>query len=208
MNARFERAEQAAEIISLVSEFKADIFKAGAWRKATYKDAITMEMGRQFGKMQLFPIQMPEIKQMQEVFNLDETGVYVSGFNCFVDNLVFPLILATQKIKKGLATGWLTKLFVWGVNTFSSSYQGVAFLNDAEGMKDKEKIKVRIVAEHDDAYLFTAIPVVACLKQYFAGAIPAGLWMMGHVVDEKVLCSDMEKMGAKIETEIVNAPVG
>jgi saccharopine dehydrogenase-like NADP-dependent oxidoreductase len=208
MNARFERAEQAAEIISMVSEFRADIFKAGSWRKATYKDAVTMEMGSRFGKMQLFPIQMTEIKRMQEMFNLDETGVYVSGFNWFVDNLVFPLILVTHKIKKGLATGWLTKFFVWGVNTFSSSYQGVVFLNEAEGMKDGKKVSVRIVAEHDDAYLFTAISVVACLKQYFTGVLPAGLWMMGQVVDEKALFSDMEKMGVTIRTEKVNAPVG
>ena len=208
MNARFERAEQAAEIILLVSEFKADIFEAGSWRKATYKDAVNMEMGNRFGKMQLFPIQMIEIKRTQEMFNLDETGVYASGFNWFVDNVVFPLILVTQKIKKGLATGWLTKLFVWGVNTFSSSCPGVVFLNEAEGMKDGKRTKVRIVAEHDDAYLFTAIPVVACLKQYFDGAIPVGLWMMGHVVDEKTLCSDMEKMGVRVETEIVNTTVG
>ena len=208
MNARFERAEQAAEIISLASEFKADIFKAGAWRKATYKDAVTMEMGNRFGKMQLFPIQMTEIKRMQEMFNLDEAGVYVSGFNWFVDNLVFPLVMVTQKIKRGLATGLMTKLFVWGVNTFSSPYQGVVFLNEAEGLKDGKRIKVRIIAEYEDAYLFTAIPVVACLKQYFAGTLPAGLWMMGHVVDEKALFRDMENMGTIIRTEIVNAPVG
>jgi len=29
---------------------------------------------------------------------------------------------------------------------------------------------------------------------------------MGHVVDEKALFSDMEKMGVKIRTEMVNAP--
>lgn len=208
MNARFERAEQAAELIPLISDFNAEICKAGSWRKATYRDAVTIGMGNRFGNMQLFPIQMTEIKRMQKMFNLAETGVYVSGFNWFVDNLVFPMILVTQKIKKGLAKGWLTKLFVWGVNTFSSSDQGVVFMNKAEGIKDGKGISVRIVAEHDDAYLFTAIPVVACLKQYFAGVLPAGLWMMGHVVDEKALLSDMEKMGVEIRTEIVNVTVG
>lgn len=201
MNARFESVEQAVEIVAMVSEFKADIFRAGAWRKATYKDAVIMEMGNRFGKTQLFPIQMLEIKRTQRMFNLDEIGVYVSGFNWFVDNLVFPMILVIQKIKKGLAAEWLTKLFVWGVNTFSSSHQGVVLLNEAEGVKDGEKVRIRIIAEHDDAHLFTAIPVVACLKQFFAGLLPAGLWMMGHVVDEKALFSDMEQMGVKIRTE-------
>lgn len=208
MNARFERAEQAAEIIPLVSEFKANIFKAGSWRKATYRDAITIDMGNRFGKMQLFPIQMAEIKRMPEMYNLSETGVYVSGFNWFVDYLVLPIILITQRIRKGLATGLLTKFFTWGVNTFSSPYQGVVFLNEAEGIKDGKKKQVRIIAEHDDAYLFTAIPVVACLKQYFDGILPPGLWMMGHVVNEITLFSDMEKMGARIRIEMLNAPAG
>ena len=209
MNARFEHAEQAAEIIPLVSEFEADIFKAGSWRKATYRDAIAIDMGNRFGKRKLFPIQMAEIKRMPEMFDLSETGVYVSGFNWFVDYLVFPEIMITQKIRKGLATGLLAKLFTWGVNTFSSSRQGVAFLNEAEGKKDGNTIRVRIVAECDDAYLFTAIAVVACLKQYFNGKLPPGLWMMGHVVDEKALFSDMEKMGARIRTEMaINNPTG
>lgn len=206
MNARFERAEQAAEIIPLIAEFKADICKDGAWRKATYSDIITMEMGKRFGTKQLFPIQMEEIRQTQQTFNLNETGVYVSGFNWFVDYLVMPIILVTQKIKKGLAAGVLVRLFTWGVNRFSSPYQGVVLLNEAEGMKDGKKIRMRIVAEHEDAYLFTAIPVVAFLKQYFDGGIPPGLWMMGHAVEEKRLFRDMEKMGVEIRTEMVRAP--
>lgn len=81
-------------------------------------------------------------------------------------------------------------------------------MNEAEGINDGKKKQVRIIAEHDDAYGFTAIPVVAFLKQYFDGLRPSGLWMMGHVVDEKALFSDMEKMGVKIRTEMVNPPAG
>lgn len=176
MNARFERAEQAVEIISIVSDFNADIYKAGAWKKATYKDAITVNMGARFGKIQLFPLQMVEIKKMPEMFSLQETGVYVSGFNGFVDYLVLPLILVAQKIKKGLLVGFLTKLFTWGVNTFSSPYQGVVFINEAEGIQDGMQRQVRIIAEHDDAYEFTAISIVALLKQYIEGLLPSGLW--------------------------------
>ena len=198
MNARFERAEQATEIIPLLTESKTEICKNGSWRKATYKDTVNVEMGKSFGKMKLFPIQMEEIKQTQKMFNLKETGAYVSGFNWFVDNLILPLIILSQKIKKGFAVGLLLKLFIWGVNNFSSSNQGVVFLNEAEGMKDGKKLKVRIVAECNDAYLFTAIPIVACIKQYLAGELRQGLSMMGHVVDEKRLISDMEKMGINI----------
>jgi saccharopine dehydrogenase (NAD+, L-lysine-forming) len=202
MNARFETSEQAAEIVPLITEFKTEIYQKGSWRKTTYKDAIKLSMGKRFGDKSLFPIQMDEIKLTQKMFNLEETGVYVSGFNWVTDYFVMPIILLTQKIKKGLAINFILKLFTWSVNKFSSPYQGVVFLNEAEGTKNGKKVKVRISAEHDDAYLFTAIPVIACLKQYLAGSLQSGLSMMGHAVDEKQLFADMEKMGVDIKVEI------
>ena len=202
MNTRFENPGQAAEIIPMVADFSADICRGSVWRKATYKDRVTLDMGARFGSIELYPIQMVEIRQTQERFNLSETGVYVSGFNRVVDHLIFPIIFITQWIRKGFALKLVSRLFAWGVNTFSSPDQGVVFMNHAEGLKDGKRIEVKIIAEHDDAYLFTAIPVIACLKQYFDGTLPLGLGMMGHVVDEKLLFSDMAKMGAKIRTEI------
>ncbi|MFA6469152.1 MAG: saccharopine dehydrogenase NADP-binding domain-containing protein [Bacteroidota bacterium] len=203
MNARFERAEQAAEILPLITEFNAEICRDGLWRRATYKDAVELNMGKKFGRMQLFPMPMEELKLVQEQYKLQETGVYVSGFNWFVDYLVMPLIFIMDKIKKGMAERILLKLFTWGVNTFSSPYQGVAFLNEAEGMKDGKRRTVRILAEHDDAYLFTAIPITACVKQYCDGSLPFGLHMMGHAVDEQKMFREMERMGVSIRTEIV-----
>ncbi|MFA6457302.1 MAG: saccharopine dehydrogenase NADP-binding domain-containing protein, partial [Bacteroidota bacterium] len=203
MNARFERAEQAAEILPLITDFNAEICRSGSWRRATYKDTVQLDMGTRFGTKQLFPMPMVELKLVQKRYNLQETGVYVSGFNWFVDYLVMPLIFIMDKIKKGMATGILLKLFTWGVNSFSSPYQGVAFLNEAEGVKDGKRRKVRILAEHNDAYQFTAIPITACVKQYCDGTLSPGLQMMGHTVDEQKLFREMERMGVSIETEIV-----
>lgn len=194
MNARFERAEQAAEIIPLIADFNADICVNGFWREATYKDARRIDMGATWGKMLLYPMQMAEIKKIQQLLSIPNVGVYISGFNWFVDYLVMPIIFITQKIKTGFASKLLCQLFAWGVNTFSSGHRGVVFLNEAEGVKDGKKIKIRIVAEHQDAYLFTAIAVVACVKQYLSGTLPIGLWFMGHAVDDKQLLDDLEKM--------------
>jgi saccharopine dehydrogenase (NAD+, L-lysine-forming) len=202
MNARFERPEQAAEVIDMVADFKADICRDGTWRKATYRDALKADMGGRFGTMQLFPIQMPEIVDMQRILDLRQTGVYVSGFNWFVDYLVFPMILIAQRIRKGFAVRPLTRLFAWGVNTFSSPWQGVVFANIAEGVKDGRHCRAHIVAEHDDAYLFTAIPIVACVKQYLDGRLRPGVWMMGHAVDADRLFEDMRSMGIAIREEI------
>jgi len=203
MNARFETAEQAVEIVHLISEFNAEIYRNGSWGKSTYKDARPFDLGKKFGKKTLFPLQMEEVKQPQQTYNLKEVGVYVSGFNWVTDYFVMPLIMLTQKIKKGFAIKTMLRLFTWSVNRFSSEYQGVVFVNDAEGMKNGKRLKIQIKAEHESAYLFTAIPVIACLKQYLEGKLSLGLNMMGHVVDDVQLFEDMEKMGVEIEIKEV-----
>jgi len=208
MNARLERPEQAEEIIAMVTDFDADICKDGTWRKATFRDGATMDMGKRFGTAKLLPMQLVEMKRVQELFDLKEAGVYVSGFNWVTDNLVFPVIYVIQRTKKGLAKGFCLKLFTWSVNTFSAPDQGVVLINNAEGRKDGKTRRVRIVVEHDDAYLFTVIPIVACLKQYLDGALGPGLSMMGHVVDDDRLIRDMEQMGVKTRVELVEAQGG
>lgn len=201
MNAHFERPGQAAEIIPLVADFKADICTSGRWRQATFRDAITMDMGPRFGRVRLVPMPMPEIRATQRQYGLRDTGVYVSGFNWFVDNIVMPLIFVTQKVRKGSLTRPLAALFVWGVNRFSPPYEGVVMVCEASGTKNGSNSAVRITAEHDDAYMFTAIPVVACVKQYLDGALPVGPAMMGLAVDDERLCRDMEAMGMRLNLE-------
>jgi hypothetical protein len=49
-----------------------------------------------------------------------------------------------------------------------------------------------------DAYLFTAVLVVAFLKQYLEGkGRKPGLGMMGELVDPPRLMNDMQKMGVR-----------
>jgi len=203
MNARLEKPESTHEIIYEVGEFHTEIYQNGKWRKATYKDAIKVDFGSKFGVKQCFPLQMEEIKPLPDMLGIKETGVYVASFNWFVDNLVFPLIMLFQAIRKGMGLNFLGKLMYWGINTFSSPDQGVVFLLDAEGQKEGKAIKVRIIAEHNDAFAFTSIPIVACLKQYLDGTInKPGLWMMGNVVEPTRLMTDMENMGIKIQTRL------
>jgi len=73
---------------------------------------------------------------------------------------------------------------------------------DAAGEKGEHPVALRLIAEHDDAYEFTAIPVVACIRQYLDGDIAKpGLWRMGHVVDPGRLIKDMERVGVQIQVK-------
>ena len=205
MNTRFEKPESTREIIEGVGESNAEILKDGKWKAADYKDAVSIDFGTKLGIKQCYPLQMEEIKSLPEILGIEETGVYAAGFNWFVDSIVFPLAIILQQIRKGLGVNLLGKMMHWGVNTFSPKEQAIVFVLEAEGEKKGKEVKVKMVAEHHDAYYFTAVPVVACLKQYLDGSLKKpGLWLMGNLVETDRLMKDMEKMGIKIKTEVRN----
>jgi len=205
MNARFEKPESAYEIIHEIGESNAEILKDGEWRKATYKDAIMVDFGSTFGTKQCFPLEMTEMKPLPALLGTREAGVYVAGFNWFVDNFVFPLTVLFRKMGQGVGVSFLAKLMRWGVNTFSSPDLGVVFVLEAEGKREGKTIKARIVAEHTDAIFFTAAPVVACLKQVLDGSLSRpGVWLMGNCVDSSRIIEDMKDMGVNIGVDVTD----
>jgi saccharopine dehydrogenase (NAD+, L-lysine-forming) len=203
MNVRIERPESVYELIDLVSDYKADVFKDGAWKRATYRDTVGIDFGPRVGVKSCMPMDMVEIRAMPALLGLKDTGVFTTGFNWFVDYVVFPFMMMSQILKKGSLRHFWAKALIQGLNTFSSAEEGIVFLLQAEGKKDGKRRTVRILSEHDSAYDFTIIPVIACLKQYFDGSIrKPGLWMMGHVVNPDILFADMERMGIIIQNQI------
>jgi len=105
-----------------------------------------------------------------------------------------------SKIKKDLGRSFIAKLLVFGFKNFSKNNRGVSFVLEAEGIKNKKTIKFRLIAEHEDVYEFTAIPIVACVRQYLDGLIDKpGLWLMGQIVNPDRLIKDMKNMGVKIK---------
>ena len=205
MNVRIEQPESVYELVDLVADYKADIFKDGKWRVATYKDTIKIDFGDRFGVKSCMAMDMVETRSMPALFGLKETGVYTTGFNWFVDYVVFPVMMLTQMVKKGSLRHFWAQALIWGLNRFSSADEGIVFLLQAEGEKDGKHRSVRIISEHDSAYDFTIIPVIACLNQYFDGSVrKPGLSMLGRVVDPARLLKDMEKMGAGIKIQITD----
>ena len=204
MNAKIEKPESIYELVDMLADFSIDIFKNGKWRKANYLDYKMIDFGKRFGIKMCYPLQMEEMRALPKMFPLEETGVYVAGFNWFIDYLVMPFAIILSKIKKGLGRHMIAKWLIFGFNNFSKNNRGVAFVLEAEGVKDGKLKKIKILAEHDDAYEFTAISVVACVYQYLKGKITkTGLFMMGHVVDPVYLMKDMEKNGIKIEMQML-----
>lgn len=202
MNSLFEKPESTHEIIHEIGEANAKILKKGEWHKATYKDALTIQFSAKFGTRVCYPLQMREIYPLASDFGIDQMGVYSAGFNPFVDNVVFPLTMFLQTIRKGLGTNICGKLMHWGVNKYFKGEPGVEFKLIAHGIKDGLLRQYSMQALSTDAFEFTAMAVIACLKQYFGNRISApGLYLMGNVVDKIEVIDDLKAMGIQIVEE-------
>jgi saccharopine dehydrogenase (NAD+, L-lysine-forming) len=192
--------DSVLELMEEVSHYQAYLFREGEWRKAGYKEAIKIDFGPGFGVRPCVPLWLEEMRTLPDELHLEEAGLYAAGFNWFVDWLLMPLAILFGRIGEGFGSRLLARGMVWGMRVFSRPPFGIVFKLQAEGEREGRPCLLEAAARHDDAYQFTAVPVVACLLQYLDGSIARpGLWMMGQLVDPARLIADMMRMGIEIE---------
>ena len=150
---------------------------------------------------------MREIFPLQKELDINNMGVYIAGFNYFVDNVVFPFSVIMNSIKKGAGKKLSAKLMHWGVKRFFKGSPGVEFKLLANGTKNGQKVNYSLTAYSHDPYDFSSYAIIACLNQYLDHTIHRpGLYLMGHVVDERRVIEDLKNMGVQIrEHNSVNA---
>jgi saccharopine dehydrogenase (NAD+, L-lysine-forming) len=199
MNTRFEMGEALYEFMDSLADFGADVFRNGGWRKAGLRDVLTFDFGHQFGRKKCYPMNLEEMWALPEMLGLEEFGIYAAGQNWFLDYLVIPAALFLGRIRRGLGREVLSRLMVFGLESFSPQKEEVVLLLEAEGVCPAGPRKLRISVRHDDAYFITAAPVVACVRQYLDKMIKPGLGIMGHVVDPELLVKDLMRMGIEVE---------
>jgi saccharopine dehydrogenase (NAD+, L-lysine-forming) len=198
--------EAAAQFMKELGDYQGKIFAGGQWRRASWRNFRKFDFGPGFGVRTCAPLGFAEMDPLPELYGLQEAGCYAAGFNWFADNLLFPLGILLAKIRKGLGAQRLGRWLIWATNTFTRPPFGVVMQLQARGEKDGRPLSVRVVLRHSDVYEFTAIPVVACLRQYLDGSIARpGLWLMGEVVEPPRLFEDLEHMGVRVETTVAPA---
>jgi saccharopine dehydrogenase-like NADP-dependent oxidoreductase len=195
------------ELLEEINDFVPLIYKAGRWKKAGMygmQDALTMDFGREFGKQYCVPMFLEEMRPLPEsIPSLKETGFYVGGFNWFVDWLVLPLAAIGIKLWPRTALKPMGRLLRWSLNTFSKPPYGTMLKAEARGARDGRAKAMDITLYHEDGYVFTAIPVAACLLQYLDGSMKKpGLWTQANIVEPDRLIRDMERMGIEVKIQM------
>ena len=193
------------ELVELINDFEMSAFKSGKWKKVSLisiSDYISMNFGEDFGKQYCAPMMLEEMRLLPAIFpTLQETGFYVGSFNWFVDWVVMPFAMIAMKLWPQAALRPMARWMHWGLNTFSKPPYGTLLKVEAMGEKDGRTNTMNVIISHPDGYLFTAIPVAACLLQYLDRSIARpGLWMQALVVEPTRFMRDMQRMGINVIT--------
>ena len=193
------------ELVELINDFEMLIYKAGKWKKVSLlstADYLRMDFGPVFGKRYCAPMMLEEMRKLPEMVpTLTDTGFYVGSFNWFVDWVIMPIALIAMKISPQLALKPMGIWMYWGLKAFSKPPFGTMLRVEAGGRKEGKSKNIAVTISHPDGYLFTAIPVAACLLQYLDGSIvKPGLWLQAHIVEPNRFMRDMQHMGITINT--------
>ena len=193
------------ELVESFRDYKSEIYRDGHWQKLKYADYPTIEFEYDFGKLLTYPVDMPEMRRLPGLLpDLAKTGFFVAGFNWFADYLVTPLIMLSSHIMPQSSTSLLGRLLSWSTTKFTKPPYGTVVQIDAEGQRDGKPVCFRLALFHDDAYVLTAAPTVAMVKQMLQETVQPGIHLMGLCCDPVELLADIERseiaMTQRLET--------
>lgn len=191
------------EFLGEFADYRTDRYLNGQWESTGSTQYFPYDFGPPFGKLYCMPMHLPEMEGLPNVLpGLRETGFFVSGFNPVTDYLVLPVVMLILKyLPKGY---WkhATRLFRWGINLTKPPY-GIMLAADCAGYEGSTKRKGTLTLFHEDAYVMTAAPVVACLGQYFeAESKRPGLWLQADFVEPLDFIHRLKSLGIKVEEKI------
>ncbi len=189
-----------SEMLEEFEYFDNSVYENNEWKKPKWSESTYYDFEDNFHELQCTPMMMEEIKLAPDKTpGLKNTAFYISGFNKFVDYFLLPIIWFGVKYLPSSFRKPLGGLFRWGLR-FGKPPFGVKLVSECSGKSGSCKLQMF----HEDGYLMTVIPVVACLKQYLKGTIPTGLHLQAWAVNPDNFFDDISEMGIDVKLTVSN----
>lgn len=188
------------EFVDEFKTFNMTYLENGQWVHPGWsKAARHYGFGAPYGNEVCMPMYLEEFRELKaQVPTLQSSGLFISGFNPIVDLLIAPMMMMGLKILPKRLHNKLAQFFYWGL-CLSKPPFGIRLIAECKGTKNEQPATLQITVDHQDGYVLTAIPVVACVKQYMENDLrTAGLQFQATLVKPIQFLNDIAQMGLNI----------
>ena len=169
------------------------VYQDGSWHRASMTATRSIDFGEPFGRCKCYPLNLPELESLPGLLGFERAGVYAAGINPLADGLAAVwLLFKLARIPSLARLG--ARLFMRAARRTRPPL-GVVVMVELVGERAGREQQIRLLLQHTDGWVATAIPTVSCISQMLDGTVAPGLGMMGHVVDAKRLVQDMQRLG-------------
>jgi hypothetical protein len=202
---RIERflAGPTAEDFFAEMDLSASVYREGERRKASGREARTMDFGPALGRKKCYPFNLPEMESLPRELGLSELGIYSSGFGIPLADFIFVAILSLRLNRISWTLGPAVRLFTAVYNATSKPPYGVYSKLEACGELGGRRVRYGLLVGHEDGYAATAIATTACVLQLIDGSIERpGSRMMGRVLEPGRAFADMTHSAMVVREEI------
>ena len=203
------------EFVELMRDTKMKRYTGGTWKEDNpWLPALkNIDFGpkSKIGKQDCIAMDLDEMHSLPNLYpDVKEVGFYLAGFHWFVNFVVFPFIMLVLWLfpRSACVTNAMGKAFYWSLCAFPQPPITLMLKAEAVGTTTKAGKNVSVVTTvgHDDGYLLTAAPVVACVLQYLdeeSGIRKPGVWLQACVVDADRFLEDIASFGVEVNTEVI-----
>ena len=137
---------------------------------------------------------MDEIRIIRQYIpTLNHAGFFIAGFGKVVDWVVLPSCFAALALFPN-AKQQIGKFFLWSLGTFCNGDEWAEMRLIGRGKGGT----ITIAVSYDDPYELTAIPVVACIRQFAMQPARPGLWRQALYVDPSFFWRNLQNMGVQV----------
>jgi len=189
------------EFVDEFKYFNQKYFKDGVWTQGNMRDFSAVDFGTQFGTKYCMPMYLEEFHSLPELIpSLKNTGFYSAGFGGLMDFVIIPITFALLKVFPDRSDKLAARILEWGMRNTSRPPYGAVLTMRAKSISQQ----LTMTVFHEDPYIITAAPTVACLLQYFDGTFnQPGLWHQGTLVEPIRFFEDLKTFGMQIS---IHAP--